>query len=784
MNDRDKTKEQLISELEEMRKRIVTLEAFEANRKQIEEEPLLQAEIMHNMAEGVVVTRVIDATIVYTNPKFEEMFGYGPDELIGRNISAVNAPTDKSPEEVANDIQRSLKKTSIWQGEVYNVKKDGTPFWCYANISTFRHHERGEVWVDVHTDITERKRIEEALRQTEARYKQLAESITDVFYAFDENLKYTYWNKASEELTGISAEDALGKHLYDVFPKNKQTRNAEENYLKVLREKRPQYFFNEYQLGAKDYFFEISAYPSIGGLSVFVKDITERRQAEEALRQSEEKLRLIFETLPEGITILDTDGKIVQSNKITASIYGYDNEEEIIGLSIFELIAKREHTRIREIMKKTLKEGPSGAIEVTQLRKDRSEFPAEVSGAVLKDASGNPTGLITIMENITERKKAEEREKQLQQELITSGRLAIVGQMAAGIAHEINNPLTGVVGFAGLLLKKDLPEDIKKDVNLIYEGAQRITDITSKMLTFARKQKPERTLANINDILETTLIMRSYEMKSSNIEVITELDPDLPMTMVDAGQIQQVFLNIILNAEIEMWKAHSGGNLVVKTKRINNTIRISFKDDGPGITKKNIDRLFTPFFTTRDVGEGTGLGLSVSYGIITQHGGKIYAKSTVGKGATFFVELPIVTKIEQLKLAEPVAEVKKVAGARILVADDEPAIKILINRILSDEGYEIEMVGNGDDALKKLDSEDYDIILLDVRLPGMNGIAIYEHLLETAESLTRKVIFVTGDVMSADTMTFIISSGAPYITKPFDTEQLLKSIGRILGQKL
>jgi len=279
-------------------------------------------------------------------------------------------------------------------------------------------------------------------------------------------------------------------------------------------------------------------------------------------------------------------------------------------------------------------------------------------------------------------KQAEEREYQLQQELITTSRLATVGEMASGIAHEINNPLTSVLGFADLLAKKDLPEDIRKEVNIIYDGAQRVASVTNRMLTFSRQNKTEQTMTSINSIIETTLSMRSYEMESSNIKVTTEFDSDLPETIADTGQIQQVFLNIILNAETEMRKAHQGGNLTVKTERINDTIRISFKDDGPGISEKNLDKIFNPFFTTREVGEGTGLGLSVSYGIVTQHNGKIYAQSISGRGATFIVELPVVTKAEQLKLDESATvEKKKISGAKILVVDDEPMVQDSLNEM-------------------------------------------------------------------------------------------------------
>jgi CheY-like chemotaxis protein len=271
-------------------------------------------------------------------------------------------------------------------------------------------------------------------------------------------------------------------------------------------------------------------------------------------------------------------------------------------------------------------------------------------------------------------------------------------------------------------------------------------------------------------------------MESSNIKVTTELDPDLPRTIADAGQLQQVFLNIILNAETAMITAHGGGNLLVKTERIDDAIRVSIKDDGPGIARKNLEKIFDPFFTTRDVGKGAGLGLSVCHGIVTGHGGKIYAESKFGKGATFIVELPIVTKVKQLKLAEPAAELKRISGARILVVDDDTIVQQFLAEILSEEEHEVEIIENGDDALERLKSEDYDVILLDVKLPGVSGIEIYKHLQKKAKPLARRVIFITGDVMGKETMAFLSRTRAPYITKPFDTEQLKKEIRLILSE--
>ena len=250
-----------------------------------------------------------------------------------------------------------------------------------------------------------------------------------------------------------------------------------------------------------------------------------------------------------------------------------------------------------------------------------------------------------------ERKQAEERERRLQLQLNLSSRLASLGLMVEGIAHEINNPLSSVIGFAQMLMYEDLPENIKNDVKMINDNAQRIADIMNNLLTFARQQNLQRTYININDIIRATLQMQAHSLESNNITVIPQLDPALPSTMADATLLQQAFLNLIINAETEMKQAHGKGSLLIKTTLISDTIQISFTDDGPGITEANLTHLFDPFFSTRGVGHGTGLGLSVCYGIINEHNGQIYVQSQPGKGAVFTVELPVVAEGKRVEVA-------------------------------------------------------------------------------------------------------------------------------------
>jgi two-component system NtrC family sensor kinase len=242
-----------------------------------------------------------------------------------------------------------------------------------------------------------------------------------------------------------------------------------------------------------------------------------------------------------------------------------------------------------------------------------------------------------------EHRQMEEEKQQMGQQLQLAGRLAAVGELAAGVAHELNNPLAAVQGFAQLVASRsDLDEVIREDVETIYREAQRAAKITQNLLSFSRRHNPEKSFISINDALAQSLDLQAYQMRVGNIEVVVDLDPELPKTMADFYQMQQVFVNIVTNAEQAMTEAHGQGKLSVKTQAAGHSIRVTFADTGPGVQKENLDRIFDPFFTTKEVGKGTGLGLSICFGIVHDHGGRLLAKSKPGKGTTFTVEIPVV----------------------------------------------------------------------------------------------------------------------------------------------
>jgi len=512
------------------------------------------------------------------------------------------------------------------------------------------------------------------------------------------------------------------------------------------------------------------------------RDITERKRMETKLREADERYRAIFESANDILVLIDKKGKILDVNKTVEDIGGY-RREEIAGKNIRFLAKMMTKKSLAIVLKNFLKRMVGMSIppyEIQMIKKNGELINVEVNAVALR-RDGRIVGDLAILRDITEKKQAEEREKQLQQELNLSSRLASIGQMASGIAHEINNPLTAIIGFSQLLMNKDIPNDIKADLVVVNSEAQRVAKIVSSLLTFAHQHKPGREYVDINDLISGVLELRSYSLKVNNIQVVTQLAFDLPRTMADGNQLQQVFLNIITNAEKEMAGAHNGGKLLVKTEKRGKSIRLSFTDDGPGISRENLDKIFDPFFTTREVGDGTGLGLSICHGIIAQHNGKIRCKSKLGEGATFVIELPIVADSKPAERPEVIGEEPwQHSGAKILVVDDEAATLDFLKRLLTEQGYDVETTDRANIVLERLQSDKYDLILLDIKLPGMSGIELYHHIEKTDPALAERVIFISGDVMEITTKDFLDKTKASHIVKPINIEQLKKESNRIL----
>jgi signal transduction histidine kinase len=323
--------------------------------------------------------------------------------------------------------------------------------------------------------------------------------------------------------------------------------------------------------------------------------------------------------------------------------------------------------------------------------------------------------------------------KTTQAQLIQNEKLSAIGEFVAGVTHELNNPLTALIGFAELLQKSGVDERQRRFSDRIVQSAQRCHKIVQSLLSFARQHSPERKLANLNELLEATVDFLAYEMRTSNIHITTDLAPNLPPVMGDAHQLQQVFLNIINNSRQAIEGHQPQGSLRICSGICGGQFRITFQDDGPGISQDNLKKIFNPFFTTKEAGKGTGLGLSLSYGIIKEHGGSITAQSQRGAGATFIVELPIaspeaVAEPEKSATSQPASSHAEGQGKRVLVIDDEEPILDLVREVLASKGYQVDTANDGETALRHLHQNRYDLALCDWKMPGLNGQQVYQKL--------------------------------------------------------
>jgi len=602
-------------------------------RKQVEE--TLQAEknklqsVIDAMEDGLTIQDT-DYNIIYQNEPLRIIFGDHVGEKCYRVYESRDKLCDGCPVEKAfgdGKSHISERRVVIPSGEV--------TFW--ENTANPIRDARGEAvsCLEVARNITRRKRAEEELKLR----AQILDGATDSIFLNDLDGNIIYVNEAACRAHGYSREELTNMNIRQLLEpeQSKNFNPADTSYLDMLESDRGNFELSHLRKDGSIMPVEIHGRIIESGgrkLSISViRDITRRKQAEEEL-----KLRAqILDGATDSIFVHDSEGNFIYVNEAACRAHGY-SREELMKMKLQQVIAPDRVSRLESDFQEMLEKGEA-VFESAHLRKDGSIMPSEVHGRTIE--SGGRKLFLTVIRDITERKQAEEERRELENRTHLNSRLASIGEIAAGIAHEINNPLTAVIGFAQLLMDTTIPDDAKKDIAVIYKEARRAAEVAKNLLVFARKREPVRQPTDINSAIQEVLKLRAYEEKVNNIQVNTRFASKLPEVMADYSQLQQVFLNIIINAEAAMLEAHNGGALTVTTQKVNGTIKVSFNDNGPGIAKENLERVFDPFFTTKEVGKGTGLGLSLCHGIVVQHGGRIYAKSKWGKGSTFVVELPI-----------------------------------------------------------------------------------------------------------------------------------------------
>jgi two-component system NtrC family sensor kinase len=387
-----------------------------------------------------------------------------------------------------------------------------------------------------------------------------------------------------------------------------------------------------------------------------------------------------------------------------------------------------------------------------------------------------------------ELEKAMQQVRMTQEQLIQSEKLSAVGQFVAGVAHELNNPLTAVVGFSELLQSMPIDDKTRSHLDRIAKSAHRCHKIVHSLLSFARQDSPERRAVNLHTVVDEVLEIMAYDLRTSDVTIAREFAPKLPPIMADPHQLQQVFVNILSNARQAMEPFQRKGRITIRTREVGPSVVIEFEDNGPGIRSEHLARIFDPFFTTKPVGKGTGLGLSLCYGIIQEHGGIITARSGLGQGATFAIELPVATDPAALAperrsgsaVPFPITP-RPPSGKTVLVIDDEAWILELARELLRGEGHEVETALGGQEALEMMARRKFDAILSDWKMPGLNGVRLFEHLCAADPAAANRVLFMTGDVVNDTFQNFLRQHDLACLSKPFATGEFRAAVARIFA---
>jgi signal transduction histidine kinase len=413
-------------------------------------------------------------------------------------------------------------------------------------------------------------------------------------------------------------------------------------------------------------------------------------------------------------------------------------------------------------------------------RADQAAVWVEVTGHADRQADAGSVRIEALIRDVSERKKLDDETRDIYHKLLQAEKMAALGQTISGVAHELNNPLATIASWAERLSEKKLEPSVRRGIETILGESERAARIVRSLLTFARRRQTTRAMVDVNQVVRETLALRAYEQRVTNIAVIVALAMGLPQVFADGPQVQQVLLNLIINAEQAMLSANGRGVLVVRTwyDPGQESVLVEINDDGPGIPDDLQPKIFDPFFTTKEVGQGTGLGLTVAYAIVQEHGGRIRLESQRSAGASFYVELPITGS----KLPPPPvvragkASADAIAGASILVVEDEAALAAAVADALRDAGYVVERAADGEEALARVRAQQFDLVICDLKMPRLDGQSFYRALSEADPGFAQRVIFVTGDVAGTDAETFLKESGCRFLAKPFRLGDLLQAV--------
>jgi PAS domain S-box-containing protein len=644
-------------------------------------------------------------------------------------------------------------------------------------------------FVTTYTDVTEqvvaRRKADESLQLLEA----VMDAVPAVLSVKDRNLRYQMVNRQFLETWGLQRDQVIGRTAQETFDPaclaGVQERDQEVIDTGMAL---PFYESSLNRPPAEPLAALTTKVPlrdskgAVTHIVTVILEISERKKAEQALQESEELYRLLVDFSPYGVLLHDDSG-IVFINPAGCRILGESDADRLVGRHYLEFVVDSERSAAAERIRRVLREGHAiKEVERQMVAADGRRITV-VTAAVPLSRSGRSLALVIFLD-ITERKRTEAEIARQKEALHQSEKMSALGSLLSGVAHELNNPLSVVVGRAIMLEESDLDPRITASVGKIRAAAERCARIVKTFLAMAREQAPSRVPVRIETVIEGALDLVGQGLRGAGIRIDKVLPPDLPEILADPDQLGQVFTNLFLNAKQAM-EASQTPRILSITADVDgdgHSLRIRIADSGPGIEETALPRIFDPFFTTKPPGVGTGIGLAVTRGIIESHGGTISVASPSAGGATFEIILPGI--IAPGAIDESLAtDTRPAARSRsILVVDDEPEIAAMLTDILTAAGHRAETAGDGRQALRRLREQRYDLIISDLLMPNLDGPGLYREIEANDPEMRDRVVFITGDTLSAGAKRFLAQAQRPVIEKPFVPEDVHTVIGEVLDQ--
>jgi two-component system NtrC family sensor kinase len=632
-------------------------------------------------------------------------------------------------------------------------------------------------------------------RESEARFKDLFETLQEGVYLADANGNLEDVNPALVRMLGCENRDELlGRPLSEFFlkPQGWELEHRQLALHDIVNS-------HEATLRRRDGSALVALHASAqirdttGRVrrrqGTFV-DISERRQIERRLQREQEFARRLVESFPDLVIALDREGRYTFVSPRSKELLGF-SPEELIGSLFVDRIEPHSRKELQAFLDSIISgQCSNGSTEYLVRRNDGETRLFRATASPLVDLSGRIAGVIAAARDTTDSKRME-------QQLIQNERLAAMGQMIAGVAHELNNPLTAVLGVTELLRDSSQDEPARRQLEIAHRQARRAAQIVQSLLTFSRPPQPRKMCLNLSELIQRSIQLHEHSLRSNGITVDFSAPSDLPLILGDASQLTQVFLNLIANAEQAIREVRDHGTIRIRVGRAADRVVATFQDDGAGIGRDILPKIFDPFFTTKRPGRGTGLGLSICLAILREHNGEIEGQPLPQGGSLFTTWLPIARGTALFLVepkegtASPRKEISNEAAASysILVVDDEESIREMIREGLSARGFDVQTASSVEEALSLMERYGFHAVLCDLNLragggTAASGLGLYAAVTNATPSGNRKpfFLFMTGELVAAAVTEQLAQAGAKTMQKPFRISDLIAILSDALGK--